>query len=171
MGTVLIREAVNMAVKERTQGRNRQLNNGYTYDTDTYVSGNTVRKLSPAQPYRQPAARPAQKPAKQPKPHATMSVFHMMVLVATLAICAVILVNYIQLRSQLTTTIQQVNRLESQANNMGQDNQDTYNRIMSSIDLEEIKRIAIGELGMTYASQGQIVVYEPVEKDYMRAVY
>ncbi len=155
-----------MAVNQRTQGRARQVNNGY----DTYISGNTVRKLNPAQPYRQPARRTEQRPVKQPKAHATMSVFHMMVLVATLAICAVILVNYIQLRSELTNTVQMVNRLESQVNKMELDNRDTYNRIMSSVDLEEIKRIAIGELGMTYATQGQIVVYEPVEKDYMRAV-
>lgn len=41
---------------------------------------------------------------------------------------------------------------------------------MSGIDLEEIKRVAIGELGMTYAQEGQIVEYENEEGDYMRRV-
>ena len=49
-------------------------------------------------------------------------------------------------------------------------NDEEYNRIISSIDLEEIKRIAIGELGMTYAQEGQIVLYVNEDNDYMRQV-
>ena len=49
-------------------------------------------------------------------------------------------------------------------------NDEEYSRITSSIDLEEIKRIAIGELGMTYAKEGQIITYDSVENDYMRQV-
>ena len=35
-------------------------------------------------------------------------------------------------------------------------------------DLEEIKRIAISELGMTYAEEGQIILYSSAGTDYMR---
>lgn len=43
-----------------------------------------------------------------------------------------------------------------------------YSRITNSIDLEEIRRIAIGELGMTYAKEGQIESYSSEGNDYMR---
>ena len=49
-------------------------------------------------------------------------------------------------------------------------NDEEYNRILSSINLEEIKRIAIMELGMVYAQEGQIIEYENESGDYMRQV-
>ena len=49
-------------------------------------------------------------------------------------------------------------------------NDEAYSRITGNIDLEEIKRIAIGELGMTYAQEGQIITYSNVGNDYMRQV-
>jgi hypothetical protein len=49
-------------------------------------------------------------------------------------------------------------------------NDEDYNRIISSVDLEEIRKIAIGELGMTYAKEGQIITYENAGNDYMRRV-
>lgn len=47
-------------------------------------------------------------------------------------------------------------------------NDEEYSRITSNINLEEIKRIAIGELGMTYATEGQVIPYESNSNDYMR---
>ena len=49
-------------------------------------------------------------------------------------------------------------------------NDEEYNRIVNSIDLEEIKRIAMGELGMVYAQEGQVITYENKGYDYMRQV-
>ena len=40
--------------------------------------------------------------------------------------------------------------------------------IMSSIDLEEIKRIAVSELGMKYAKEGQVIQYTGEGNDYVR---
>ena len=39
---------------------------------------------------------------------------------------------------------------------------------MSSVDLEEIKRIAISELGMKYAKEGQVITYSGEGSDYVR---
>jgi len=43
-------------------------------------------------------------------------------------------------------------------------------RIESSIDLDEIKRVAIAELGMTYPKEGQIITYQAAGYDYVRKV-
>lgn len=46
-------------------------------------------------------------------------------------------------------------------------NDEAYAQIQSNINLEEIRRIAIEELGMSYAEEGQIILYQGNKKDYM----
>jgi hypothetical protein len=36
--------------------------------------------------------------------------------------------------------------------------------------MEEVKRVAIGELGMVYPQEGQIITYSNEGKDYVRKV-
>ncbi len=63
-----------------------------------------------------------------------------------------------------------VARRESELNQLKLANDEEYNRIISSINLEEVRRIAMGELGMVYAEEGQIITYEGNRSDYMRKV-
>ncbi|MBQ7424991.1 MAG: cell division protein FtsL, partial [Lachnospiraceae bacterium] len=54
-------------------------------------------------------------------------------------------------------------------NNLKQDNDEAYNRASGNVDLDEVKRIAIQEYGMTYATEGQIVRYsDEGGNDYVR---
>ena len=66
------------------------------------------------------------------------------------------------------TSVKHVAALQSQLNNLKTENDEMKNRIDSSINLEEIRRIAITELGMTYAGQGQIVEIPDDGSDYVR---
>lgn len=88
------------------------------------------------------------------------------------AMCAatLILVNYVQLQAELTNRIRSVAAKKSELNSMRTANDEEYNRIINSVNLEEIRRIAIGELGMTYAQEGQIIHYTNENSDYMRPV-
>ena len=97
-----------------------------------------------------------------------MSIGYVTFLMAALVACAFFLVNYIQMQSQLTTKIAEVSRMESELNSLKLSNDEEYSRITSSVNLEEIKRIAIGELGMTYATEGQVIPYASISNDYMR---
>ncbi len=99
-----------------------------------------------------------------------MNLGYVLFLMGALCICALVLINYLQLQSDITTRVKHISRLESQLNTMQLSNEEDYNRIISNIDLEEIRKIAIGELGMTYAQEGQIITYENVGSDYMRRV-
>ena len=76
--------------------------------------------------------------------------------------------NYVQLQSDMTKLANQVAKKESELNSLKLSNDEEYSRITNSIDLEEIRRIAIGELGMTYAKEGQIESYSSEGNDYMR---
>ena len=48
------------------------------------------------------------------------------------------------------------------------ENDEEYSRIISSVDLEYIKDVAINQLGMRYAEEGQIVEVETQGDDYVR---
>ncbi len=142
-------------------GRNRNV----------YVYGNTARKLDvqrqiEAEPGRQvhPVVRKNRERARH------MNAGYMFFLAVAMCTAAWILVNYIQLQADLTNLTRSVAEKQSELNNLKLANDEEYNRIISSIDLEEIKRIAIGELGMTYAQEGQIVLYVNEDNDYMRQV-
>ena len=93
---------------------------------------------------------------------------YVLFLTVALAVTSVMLIGYIRLESSITQSVKQVATLQSQLNNLKMENDEMKNRIDSSIDLEEIRRIAITELGMTYAGQGQIVEIPDDGSDYVR---
>lgn len=99
-----------------------------------------------------------------------MNLGYVFFLMGALCVCAVVLLNYLQLQSELTTKVKNISSLERELNTRQLANEEDYNRIVSSVDLEEIRKIAIAELGMTYASEGQIITYESAGYDYMRRV-
>ena len=90
--------------------------------------------------------------------------FLCMALIAT----GIILVNYIGLQSDITNSVQHISVLESELNDLKLANDEEYSRITSSVDLEEIKRIAIQELGMQYAEEGQVVTFASENSDYVK---
>ena len=91
-------------------------------------------------------------------------------LAGALCICALVLIDYLQMQSDITAKVKNISGMESELNSLQLANEENYNRVLSSVDLEEIRKIAIGELGMTYAGEGQIITYESVGNDYMRRV-
>ena len=96
------------------------------------------------------------------------NVAYVLFLTVAFAVTSVMLIGYIRLESSITQSVKQVAALQSQLNNLKTENDEMKNRIDSSINLEEIRRIAITELGMTYAGQGQIVEIPDDGSDYVR---
>lgn len=136
-----------------------------------YVYGNTVRRLETERQWETETPRQVQPSVRKNREKAHhMSAGYVIFLVAALCAAAFILVNYIQLQAELKNLTRSVAANESRLNDLRAENDEEYYRIMGSIDLEEIKRIAIGELGMTYAQEGQIVLYTNEGNDFMRQV-
>lgn len=136
-----------------------------------YVYGNTVRTLDlQSQLAEEPAKKPSVEVQKNREKAHHMSAGYLLFLGAALVASAYILVNYLQLQAELTSLTKNVAAKKSALIDLQVDNEEEYNRIVSSIDLEEIKRVAMGVLGMIYAEEGQIVVYESEQYDYMRQV-
>ena len=142
------------------------------YDRNAYVAGTAARQAEPA---RRPG-RELEQPKRQLS-HSTrknrerakyMNLAYVLFLTAAMAVTGIILVNYIRMESSITQSVEKMAALESQLNNIRTENDETLNRIESSVDLNEIRRIAITELGMVYAGEGQIVEIPDEGSDYVR---
>lgn len=151
-----------MARKRRT-GTNR------TNADNLYIYGNTVPKLDVLRQLEEPQKKRLSHEARRNREKARhMNFGYLVFLAAALCACGMILINYVQMQSELTNRTNSVAKLESRLNMLKLENDEKYNRITSNIDLEEIKRVAIGELGMTYAKEGQVIMYQNSGSDYMR---
>nr|WP_318683394.1 cell division protein FtsL [uncultured Acetatifactor sp.] len=144
---------------------------------EAYVYGNAVRKpeiVHKPDVRKQLEERPKRQLSNEVRKNRDkarhMNLGYVVFLVGALCAAAFVLVNYVQMQAELTNRINNIASLESELNSLKLANDEEYNRITSSIDLEEIKRVAIGELGMTYAKEGQIITYNVEGNDYMRRV-
>lgn len=138
---------------------------------DEYIYGNAVRRLDIQEEMEEaPRKKISHETRKNREKASHMSLGYMVFLVGALCLAGMILLNYVQLQAQITNTAKEIAGMESELNGLKLKNDEEYNRIVSSVNLEEIKRIAIGELGMTYAKEGQIVTYANEGNDYMRKV-
>ena len=157
-----------MAATQRTENRRRRADNRNGY---YYVQGNTVRKIDVTREIRQEPQRKISNRARKNRDRARhMSAGYVLFLCAALVVTGFILVNYIGLQSDITNSVENISRLEKELNDLKLANDEEYSRITSSVDLEEIKRIAIQELGMQYAEEGQIVSFASESNDYVKQI-
>lgn len=158
-----------MAVTARERYKN-------AYRSNVYVQGNTAtrRQVETRRLHEVPAER--QVPVKKTG-HAVrrnrekalyMNAGYILFLVAAMVAAAVILTGYLTLQSDITNSIKNISRMESRLNELKLENDENYSRITSSVNLDEVKRIAIQELGMSYAKEGQIVIFDGEGSDYVR---
>lgn len=158
------------------QRRNTSTNrtrNGRTgnYRQNIYTEGSAARRLDIAKQMEEAPRRQLSNETRKNREKAHhMSFGYVAFLLAALCLSGLVLINYVQLQAELTTRVRSISDMEKTLNNLKLENDEEYSRITSSIDLEEIKRIAIGELGMTYAKEGQIILYTNEGNDYMRQV-
>jgi len=124
---------------------------------NAYIGGNTVRRIYEPDQVRRRIH--VQEPLRRHKKRHHMSLGYLMFLSLAMIIMVGTLAFYISLQSKVTTSLKNIAKLENELNEMKQDNDEAYNRTNGQLNLDEIKRIAIEEYGMTYATEGQIVTY------------
>ena len=144
----------------------------YYYRGQTYVSGNTVRKLErePEEERRQPPRRKKVSASTQKNRVKAMQMSRGYVLfLAFISIVALgLCVNYLRLRSHLTTQTAAIASAESELSQLKADNDALYNTAMASVDLEQVRQIAISELGMQYPTEVQIITFDTAGNSYVR---
>ena len=129
------------------QGR-RMTKQNIGYTSRGYIEGNTVRKIDTVREMQQPVRKENRAVRKNRDRALYMNLPYVLFLSMALLVTGVMLIGYLQAQSNLTVSVKRVATLESQLN--------------------EVKRIAVEELGMTYAKEGQVVIVSGEGSDYVR---
>lgn len=144
-----------------------------------YVNGSAVRELE-TQPVRQPE-RPNRRKIEeeQRKKHRRnaarrnreralyMNKGYVMFLSACVVVIALAAVSLIQMQSQVSQRMRNIASLESQITDLKADNDARYKEIVTSVDLDYIKDVAINQLGMNYATEEQIIYFSVDNNNFM----
>jgi len=136
-----------------------------------FVEGNTARKLQPqGYPGKKRRTSQVQKPKLDPRQDKVqyVNLFYAMFLIAAVIMLFVSCIQYLTLQAEVTSRIKNIASLETQLEEKRKENDDDYTRIMTSVDLDYIKDVAINELGMVYAQQDQVILYDGGTRDYVR---
>ncbi|RHU86121.1 cell division protein FtsL [Clostridiaceae bacterium OM08-6BH] len=133
------------------------------------IEGNTARKVQTLEyPSRE------RQPERRERRHAEKSnvqyvnVLYMIFLAAASCMVLWSCVNYLQLQAETTSRVKQIASLETELEDLRKENNDNYTRIMTSVDLDHIRDVAINELGMVYAEPNQVILYDGGTDDYVR---
>ena len=154
-----------MASAQRTANRSRTANDRSRY----YVQGNVVRELDVTKEIEKRPVKKVSNTARKNRERAKhMSAGYVLFLCIATVVTGIILTNYIGLQSDITNSVKNISTLEKHLNDLKLANDEGYSRITSSVNLEEVRRIAIQELGMQYAEEGQIIPFTSQDNDYVK---
>ena len=151
---------------------------GY-YKIYTYEDGNAVRRVEVLPDYHEERRRRKEerriseqkrrrrRAARRNRERAlAMNAGYVSFLTGCVLAVAFTAVAYINLQSDITIRQKSIAALESQISDLQIDNDATYKRITTSVNLKKIKKKA-QQLGMKYPSVKQIVYYSVDNSDYM----
>lgn len=158
-----------MAARQVRTNQRRNTYDRRTVGNSSYVYGNTVRKLDVTTAIEEePRKKLSNATRKNREKAARMSLGYVLFLAMAMMVAASVLIGYIRLQSDNTMAMEKIAAMESQLNDLRLKNNEEYSRAVSNVDLEEVKRIAIEELGMKYAEEGQVIKVEGAKDDYVR---
>lgn len=148
--------------------------------TTYYINGSAVRELEESSPLRRDPQKTRREleevrkkknrrnAARRNRERAlVMNRAYVTFLTGCVIASAVSAFSLIQIRSNVTQQMREVSALSSAVENAKTQNDARYKEITTSVDLNQIKDIAINQLGMKYASQDQIVYYTVENNNYM----
>jgi len=151
--------------REKIQSKNHK-----KHVRSQYVYGNAVRKTAPARTGRSKNIRPVEggNIKRNTEKKGAINAGYILFLTAMLCLAGYFCVSYLSITSSITNDLKEIARLEAQLNSLKAENDDYENRITGAVDLEEIKKKAMNDLGMQYAEDDQIVPYQSDDTDYVR---
>lgn len=162
-----------MAARVSAGRRGQTYQNHIPNQRQMYVYGNVVPKPVYEEPVRHaPRPRRRKKVSAQVKQNRRqamgMSRAYVVFLTFAAVLMLVVCVNYVQLRSELTSRSKNITALQEKLVALNEENTTKYNSIMDAVNLEEVREKALDELGMVYASDSQVIEYDNPTGDYIK---
>ena len=126
-----------------------------------YVYGNVVRKEKTVAPNVTREPKEVSQQIRKNRSKAThMNKGYVLFLAVAAMVALFACVKYLQLQSEITSRSKQITSMQQDLADAKAANTTKYNAIMNSMNLEEIRDIAIREYGMVYAEEDQIIKYK-----------
>ena len=138
---------------------------------NNYMRDNLARNIDVREALKErPTGEPLREYRGELKKQSKMSMGFLYVAFLGLAVVvlAASLVSYLKLQNDITTMVDDIAYYEQTLNNLTLANDDEYSKIVNAVDYDYIRKVAIEELGMVYASEDQIVSYTRENSDYVR---
>ncbi len=137
-----------------------------TYRTE--VQGNVVRQFQTVPNRPEKMNGPVEVPRRSRKPErSTLSIPYCIFLAVACILTLSLGAYYLEQQALATSSQKKIASLESELAELKKVNTDELNRIETSVNLEEIRDIAINELGMVYATQENVVLYKNTRQNYV----
>ncbi len=135
----------------------------------TYVSGNVVRKEAITAPKQVQQKEVSQRVRTNRNKAMHMNRGYVTFLAVAAIVTLFTCVQYLQLQSDITSRSKHITSLQQELSAAKEANTTKYNAIMNTMNLEQIRDIAMNEFGMVYADENQIVKYQsPTGKSVMQ---
>ena len=168
-----------MAAKARASaGRTNRQKTGRPVYGSAYVHGTAAPKLepktapSPERPGKKPADRRSVRASHRIRRNQERAMYMDLPYVIMLTIASVftlyLCINYLHVQSSITARMHNIERLETELEQLKAENDALETSINTSVDLNKIYEIATKELGMVYARKNQVLLYDKTESDYVR---
>ncbi len=140
-----------------------------------YIQGNTVRKIDTLpEKNERPVESEVRKRQVNPRINKNANRarafdlrYTVLLMVATVFLFGSC-VNMLSIQATITEQRREIAMLESNLNELTDNNNETSKRLDSSVNLPQIYEIATTELGMVYPKAGQVLSYEASNPDYVK---
>lgn len=127
-----------------------------------YVEGNVVKKVREKENKNLRLVK-----VKKTKKRG-MSVFSFLSLLVFFSMLSYMAFNFLNAETSMQKNLASIEALERELKLISTNNEILNSKIEASIDLDEIKEVAINKLGMVYANKDQIIRYKKTESEYVR---
>lgn len=155
------------ASDRRMNNRNRQHRQAAGYRRNSYVDGNTVRKLSAVpERRREETTRRIQKrgsqknPVRKPVSLAGIDSSSFIFMFAALSVVILVSLSYVHLQNSVRDMKKEIVSLQSDIEEQQEKNDVKYNEIVASVDLSEIYKRATKKLNMVMADGNKVYKYD-----------
>ena len=140
-----------------------------------YIEGNTARKLNtapqrierPESPRRE-ERRTNERISRNSQKAKAFDLKYTVGLIVATAFLFVSCISMLTLQADITEQRRKIAILESNLNELTDTNDETSKRLENAVDLTQVYEVATKELGMVYPKNGQVVLYEASNPDYVK---
>ena len=133
-----------------------------------YIDGNTVR-VKEAAPARREEQEIGVRVRTEERPvRVRVNVPYVLVLLAVTLLFGYLCFSYLKVNASINASMKHIANMEQQLAEARAENTVRENRLNAQMDLEEVFRIAVEDLGMVYPDENEVVEYTEQMREYVR---